>query len=389
VMTLGLYPLVYLPVAAALRSADPALEEASRSLGRGRIATFVRVTLPTARPAILGGSLVVCLTLLAEYGAFEILRFQTFTTTIFAEFQIGFNGPAASALSLALVVLGLLVLAGEGLIGGRRRGARISGARISRRPPHRHRLTATGRIGATAALLALIGLAVGMPVGTLVYWMRQSRATTLPGTSIVSAALHTAGYSAAAAVVSTALALPVALYTIRRGGRAAAILQRSTLLVQALPGLVIALALVFYAIHYAPGLYQSPELLVVAYAILFFPIALIAVRASVAHAPVRLEEVARSLGQRPLKVLLRVTIPLIAPGLVAAFCLVFLTAVTELTATLVLIPTGVQTLATQFWAYQSDASYGAAAPYAAALVAIAAVPSIIVSRWFDRREYGK
>jgi iron(III) transport system permease protein len=380
VMTLGLYPLVYLPVAAALRSADPALEEVSRSLGHGRIATFVRVTLPIARPAILGGSLVVCLTLLAEYGAFEILRFKTFTTTIFAEFQIGFNGPAASALSLALVVLGLLVLAGEGLIGGR---GRVSGRQAARKP-RRHRLGLGAKIFGSLALTALIGLALGMPVGTLIYWMRQSHATTLPGSSMLSAALHTAAYSASAAAVATLLALPVALFTVRRGGRPAAILQRSTLIVQALPGLVIALALVFYSIRYAQFVYQSPELLVAAYAILFFPLAFVAVRASVAQAPPRLEEVARSLGQRPTKVLIRVTIPLIAPGLVAAFCLVFLTAVTELTATLVLIPTGVQTLATQFWAYESDASYGAAAPYAAALVAIAAIPSLLIGRWFER-----
>jgi iron(III) transport system permease protein len=380
VMTLGLYPLVYLPVAAALRSADPALEETSRSLGRGRVATFLRVTLPITRPAILGGSLVVCLTLLAEYGAFEILRFKTFTTTIFAEFRIGFNGPAASALSLALVVLGLLVLAGEGLIGGRGRVTSRPAARRARR----HRLNLTAKVLGTLGLVALIGLALGMPIGTLVYWMRQSNNTTLPGTSMLSDALHTAAYSASAAAVSTLLALPVALFTVRRVGRAAAVLQRSTLIVQALPGLVIALALVFYSIHYAPAIYQSPELLVAAYAILFFPLAFVAVRASVAQAPPRLEEVARSLGRRPASVLIRVTIPLVAPGLAAAFCLVFLTAVTELTATLVLIPTGVQTLATQFWAYQSDASYGAAAPYAAALVAIAAIPSLLIGRWFER-----
>lgn len=381
VMTLGLYPLVYLPVAAALRSVDPALEEAARSLGRGRLATFARVTLPALKPALLGGSLVVCLTLLAEYGAFEILRFKTFTTTIFAEFQVGFDGPAASALSLALVVLGLIVVSAEGLVGGRRRISR-DGPQAARKPV-RHRLGAW-TVPALLGLTGLAGLALGMPIGTLVYWMRRSHSTTLPGASTLDAALHTAGYAAAAAALATVLALPVALYTVRRGGRFAAILQRSTLLVQALPGLVIALVLVFCAIRYAPWLYQTPELLVVAYAVLFFPLALVAVRASVAQAPTRLEEVARSLGRRPISVLLRVTVPLLAPGLAAAFCLVFLTAVTELTATLVLVPTGVQTLATQFWAYESDASYGAAAPYAALLVAIAAIPSFLIGRWFDR-----
>jgi iron(III) transport system permease protein len=389
VMTLGLYPLVFLPVAAALRGADPAQEEVARSLGHGRVRTFARVTLPSLRPALLGGGLVVCLTLFAEFGAFEILRFQTFTTTIFTEFQIGFNGPAASALSLALVALGLIVLGAEGLLGSGRGGRHSEGGRVLAATRQASRMPIRRRLGGWTApvliaLAALAALALGMPAAALTYWMTQSHQTTLPGVSMVAAAAHTAAYSAAAAALATILALPVALYTVRRGGRAAAILQRSTLVVQALPGLVIALAAVFYAIHYAPWVYQTPELLVVAYAILFYPLAFVAVRASVVLAPPRLDEVARSLGRRPAAVLLRVTIPLIAPGLAAAFCLVFLTAVTELTATLILVPTGVQTLATQFWAYQHDASYGAAAPYAVALVAIAAIPSYLIGRWFDR-----
>jgi iron(III) transport system permease protein len=102
------------------------------------------------------------------------------------------------------------------------------------------------------------------------------------------------------------------------------------------------------------------------------------------RAPPALEEVARSLGQRRLAVLRRVTLPLIGPGLAAAFCLVFLSAVTELTATLILIPTGVQTLATQFWAYQQNLSYGQAAPFALAIVIIAAIPSYVLGRFFDR-----
>ena len=81
----------------------------------------------------------------------------------------------------------------------------------------------------------------------------------------------------------------------------------------------------------------------------------------------------------------RVTLPIIAPGVVAAFCLVFLSAVTELTATLVLVPTGVQTLSTQFWAYQSNTAYGAAAPYAAVIVVLASVPSVVLGAWFTRR----
>jgi iron(III) transport system permease protein len=92
VMTLAVYPLVYLPVAASLRNADPGQEEVARSLGLGRAATFWRVTLRQARGAILGGCLLVALVMLAEYGAFEIPGYQTFTTEIFTEFNVSFNG---------------------------------------------------------------------------------------------------------------------------------------------------------------------------------------------------------------------------------------------------------------------------------------------------------
>jgi iron(III) transport system permease protein len=117
---------------------------------------------------------------------------------------------------------------------------------------------------------------------------------------------------------------------------------------------------------------------------MFFPLALVCVRASVAQSSVSLEEVAGSLGVRRLPAVLRVTLPLIAPGIGAAFCLVFLSAVTELTATLILIPTNAETLATQFWAYQQNLSYGQAAPFALVIIAIAAVPSYVLGRFFDR-----
>jgi len=152
---------------------------------------------------------------------------------------------------------------------------------------------------------------------------------------------------------------------------------------------VVAVSFTYALERYAAGtLYQSSLILMVAYAIMFFPLALVAVRASVARAPVGLEEVGRSLGKGRLSVLGRVTLPLLAPGLAAAFCLVFLESVTELTATLLLRPTNTETLATQFWAFTSNVSYHQAAPYAAVMVAVAAVPSYVLGRWFDRMPAG-
>jgi iron(III) transport system permease protein len=381
VMTLAVYPLVYLPVAASLRAADPGLEEAARSLGQGPVRTFWRVTVRHTRGAILGGCVLVALAILAEYGAFEILGYQTFTTEIFTEIN-EFNVPTACALSLVLLVLGALVLGGDSMARGKGRTVR-TGA-FAQRANRRHRL-GRGTLPVLAGFTLLTGLALGVPVGASFYWMFEGGAKAFGGVSMLDAGWHTAVYCASAAAIATVAALPVALLAVRHGGRGARLLERSTYLVMAMPGLVIAFALSYYSERYAGGFgFQTAPLLVLAYVILFFPLALVGVRASVAHAPASLEEVARSLGLRRPAVFARVTLPLVAPGLAAAFCLVFLAAVTELTATLILVPSGVQTLATQFWQYQTNLSYGQAAPFALAIMAIAAVPSYLISRYFDR-----
>jgi iron(III) transport system permease protein len=382
VMSLAVYPLVYLPVAASFRNADPAQEEVARSLGLGRLATFWRVTVVQARLAILGGCLLVALVMLSEYGAFEILGFKTFTTEIYTEFLAGFNSPAACALSLVLVALSLIVLAGEGVARGKGRVSRAGP--LAARIAHRHSL-GRARLPVLAGFVVLVGLALGVPVGAIIYLLLRGGNSTLPSASILSAAGHTAFYAAAAGIVSTVVALPVALLSLRHRGRAPQAIERSIYLVLGIPGLVIALALSYFSERYAAGfLYQSSIMLIGAYALMFLPLALVAVRASVAQAPPRLEEVGRSLGRSRLEVLWRVTVPLVAPGLAAGFCLVFLSAVTELTATLVLIPTGAQTLSTEFWAFQTNLSYSQAAPYAGLMILIAAVPSYVLGRWFDR-----
>ncbi len=386
VMTLALYPLVYLPVAASFRNADPVQEEVARSLGLGRLRTFWRVSLGQARIAIVGGCLLVTLMLLAEYGAFEILGYQTFTTEIFTEFLTGFDQAAACALSIVLVIGSLFVLTGDVFLRGGRmgRGGISRTGPLARRVARRHDL-GRARIPVIIALAVLVAGALGVPLGEIVRLMIAGGQSTLPSASIAAAAGWTVLYSGTAAAISTAMALPVALLTMRHPTPARLMLERSTYIVLAIPGLVIALALTFFSERDLGGFaYQSSYLLVAAYAIMFFPLALVGVRASVAQSPLSLEEVARSLGQRKAAVLRRVVVPLVGPGLAAAFSLVFLSAVTELTATLILRPPGVETLATQFWVFQTNLSYGQAAPYAAIIVGIAAVPSYVLTRWFDR-----
>jgi iron(III) transport system permease protein len=386
VMTLAVYPLVHLPVAASLRNADPAQEEMSRSLGVGAWRTFWRVTVGQARGAILGGCVLVSLVMLSEYGAFEILSYRTFTTEIFTEFHV-FDLSGAAALSLVLVGLSIVVVGGDLRLRTRGQVARTgaNAQRLATRQP-----LGLATVPVLLGFVTLVGLAIGVPIGASIHWMVQGGAPALTGVSLVSATTHTALYAAGAGLFATVAALPIALLSVRHPSGVANLLERSTVLVLAMPGLVIALALSYFIENYAHGfLYQSPWLLTLAYAILFFPLALVAVRASVARAPVRLEEVGQSLGRGRLAVLARVTLPLIAPGLAASFSLVFLSVVTELTATLILIPTGVQTLATQFWAYQQNLSYAQAAPFALLMMGIAVVPSVVLGRWFDSGPFGQ
>jgi iron(III) transport system permease protein len=277
------------------------------------------------------------------------------------------------------VCLGLLALLVEGLV-PRRTSARIAPRRTVT-PTRLGSMT----IPVLLALGGLVALGVGVPIVTIFYWIAQSQHTTLPATATLASATGTTlTYSAWGAALAVVLALPVAMITFRRSSVTRNVLERSTYVTKALPGVVIALSLVFFATRYVYGLYQTSLLLVIAYAILNFPLALVCIKASVAQVPPRLTDVGRSLGRGPVSVFVRVTLPLLAPGLLAGFCLVFLTAVTELTATLVLAPIGVETLATQFWAFQQNVAYGAAAPYALVMVALALIPGVLLGLWFDR-----
>ena len=230
-----------------------------------------------------------------------------------------------------------------------------------------------------AALTVLAGASLGLPFATLVYWTERGSSAAISG-DLFSAAATSLELGLAAAALTTLLAMPVAILAVRFASPFATLVERSTYLAYGLPGIVVGLALIVVCINFVPGVYGTTAVLLVAYAILALPLALVAVRGALAQAPPVHEEVARSLGLRPWAARLRVTLPAILPGLGAAAALVFLATVTELTATLLLAPIGTNTLATGFWSSASTLSYAAAAPYAALMVLISAVPTYLLTR---------
>jgi iron(III) transport system permease protein len=333
--------------------------------------------LPQLRLAVLGGGLLIRVHLLAEFGAFAMLRFDTFTVAIFQQFQVTFDGAAGSMLAGVLVLLCLVLLVAE----ARARGS----ARFSRIGAGAPRATTPIRLGhnmitAQAALAALAVLALGVPVWTILHWLWIGGAEVWVLDDIVTALGQTLGLATVAAVLTTVLAFPVAWVAVRSRGVLARAVEGANYVTSSLPGIVTALALVTVTIHLARPLYQSIALIVVAYVLLFMPRALVNVRAGLAQVPPSLEEASRSLGSSPSATFLRVTLRLTAPAAAAGASLVFVAVATELTATLLLAPTGTRTLSMRFWSLSSELDYAAAAPYALVLVVLAIPVTLVLLR---------
>ncbi|GAA1283538.1 iron ABC transporter permease [Planotetraspora silvatica] len=377
VTTLSYYPLVYLPVAAMLRGVDQALEEQSRILGNGTWRTFGRIVLPQLRPAMSGGALLVALHLLAEFGALQALRFDTFTTAIYDQYQSTFNGAAATTLAGVLILLCLVTLGCDLGLTGRARLARVG--RGAARPAITHRL-GHATPAAFAGLVLLAAAALGVPLGCIAFWLLTSTSTAFPAGELWQTTSTSIILALLGAAVTITLAFPVAWLSIRRPGRLSRLVERSTYLGNSLPGIVVALALITIAVRYLPSLYQSTAMLLTAYAVLFMPRAMVSLRAALRQTPPEFDDVARSLGVRPAAVLLRVTLPLIARGVGAGSALVFLAVITELTSTLLLAPIGTRTLATQFWSGSTSINYGQAAPYALLMILVSAPAAYLLTR---------
>ena len=367
-LALATYPYVFLLVAGALRRSDRAVEEAARSLGRSRAQVFRLVTQPMLRPAIGGSALLVALYALSDFGVVSLMRFDALTRAIFLQYGAAFDRTPAAVLALVLVVLTTVVLITESRA-SRRAGARASSA--SARPAEPIPL-GRWKAPAVAFLGLVVGAALVLPVAVLVWWLLRAASVGDAFSNVVGPGLNSLVASLLAAGVATLAALPAAILAVRWRGRWTGLVERASYAGNALPGVVIALALVFFAARYAEPLYGTLALLVIAYVIRFLPQALTAAGEAMRRADVRLEEAARGLGRGRLRTLLSVTAPLVTPTLLAGATLVFLSTMKELPATLLLRPIGFDTLATEVWTATGVSAYSQAAAPALTLIVLAA-----------------
>jgi iron(III) transport system permease protein len=379
-LTLFTYPYVLLTVRGALRGIDPALEEASRTLGRGGWATFRTVTLPQLRPAIGAGGLLVTLYVLSDFGAVTLMRYSTLTQAIYVRYLSSFDRGAAGVLALLLVAMTVGVLVAES------RASRAQAAQFRRAHgsvPGKARVVPLRRWRwpAAAACLGVVGLALVVPLTVIGYWLVRGLAAGEPVALTLGATGRTVQAAALATLACVVAALPVAMWSVRYPSALSRLTERATYAGHALPGIVVALALVFLGIRVVPALYQTRAMLVAAYVVLFLPLAVGAIRAALLQVPPSVEEAARTLGHSRLSVLTRVVLPIARRGAVGGGALVFLTVVKELPATLLLAPTGFDTLATRVWSATNQAFFAQAAVPALTLLVLASLPlAVLVNR---------
>ena len=357
VLTMLGYPYVYLPVLARLSTTSPSLEEAARLLGSRPLRTVVRVVLPHIRDTVAAGTILVFLYVLSDFGAVALMRFDTITRAIFSSRL--FDRATSLTLGLVLAVLALAVAAIERTATPRRKVGPTIGKHQVRYPLGGAAIPSLGLLG------GVVGVALVAPVAVFVLWVVRGGSTVGVGYSgigdglgfLVRPSLTSAVASVAAGVTAAAITLPVSYAAARRRNWISGAAATSVTSVFALPGLVVALAVVFWAVR-APGplaaVYQSFPLLIFAYVLHFGAQSMRASQAAIADIPRRYDDAARTLGARAGRRFLTIDLPLVAPGLVTGGGLVLLSTLKELPATLLLAPIGFETLATRIWNAAED-----------------------------------
>lgn len=377
VLTLFTYPYIFLSIRAALHRFDPSIEEAARSLGYDGLQTFLKVTLPNLRPAITAGGLLVALYTLSDFGAVSLLRFNSFTRAIYVQYLSSFDRNVASLLSLALIVFTIILLLLERNSRGRGRPRYYRSSAGVAAPRKRIEL-ASRKWLALAFCGAVVLAALVLPTGVILYWLLRGLASGEPLAPVWAATLNSFRAGALAAVAAALLGFPIAFAAVRFGGKLMSLAARAVYLGYGLPGIVIALSLVFFGANFAPWLYQTLWMLVFAYVVRFLPQAMGAMQISLLQMNPRLEEAGHSLGLGNRAVFGRITAPIVRPGVLAGMALVFLTTVKELPATLLLSPTGFSTLATQIWSATDEAFFARAAAPALVLLTMSAFSIFLV-----------
>ncbi len=399
-LTLVLYPYVYLLARAAFLEQSAAMLEVSRSLGAGPWRRFLTVTLPLARPALIAGVSLVQMEALADYGVVQYFGVSTFTTGIFRVW-FGMNDATAAAQLAALSLLFVFALLTFERLSRRQARFHHTGQRVQRPP----RLALHGRWRGLATAACLIPLLFGflIPAGQLSVWAWRTASHQMDD-RFVDLAAHSLLLAGGAALLILLLALLLGYGQRLRPRPVVRLAVRGAGLGYAVPGTVIAIGVMlpFAALdrsidHWAragfgmsTGLLLSGTLfaLLFAYCTRFLPVALHSVEAGLGRIRPSMDDAARALGSRPRGVLWRVHVPILRGSLLTALLLVFVDVLKELPATLILRPFNFNTLAVRTYELASDERLADSATFALAIVLAGIGPVILLSRAISQARPG-
>ena len=393
VMSMTLYPYVYLLTRAALAEQAPETYDAARTLGAGRGRAFRRVLLPLARPSLAAGLALVMMETLTDFATVQYFNVQTVSVGVYLVWKGTFDSHSANQLSVLVLMFAVAVLAGERLMRGRARyhqnGGRGQGLQ-------RERLTGWRGWGATGLCVVALGAGFVVPVAQLLIWaigdaindpasVWDPRFADYLANSLVVALI--------AAVACVLLSLLMGHGLRMGGGRFVRAAAQLTTFGYAVPGAVVGIgvllafasldsALRAIGVEGGTGLLVTGSVLGILYAYLvrFLAPAYQAVDASFSKVSPTMTLSAMSLGANPIRILRRVHLPLVRPGVAVALMLVMIDAVKELPIVLMLRPVGFTTVSV--WVYQlaSENFWQRAALPALVIVAVAVVPVFFLFR---------
>lgn len=375
VLTLFTYPYVVLICSSALRNLDSTVEDAARSLGKNRFNVYTQVVIPRLKKPIIFSGLLVGLYVISDFGAVSLMRFSTLTKAIYSYYEFNINGDPVIFYSSILIVLALLIsFIQRG--SEEARSAKVSGTpKISEKT----NLSPRSKVLIYTFLSLVIFSGLILPISVLSYWLIRGLSAGNSVRAVFGGVVGSLSVSLLAALFSVIVSTPIIIMVSQYRSKFGNVLERIMLALYGLPHISVGVAILFITIKIFPSIYQSFTALIISYLIVFLPQAIGAGQASMEQVKSNYLDASAGLGMSKLKSFYRITLPLIYRGLFAGGALVFLSTMKELPQTLLLRPTGLNTMAIDIWSYASEGLFTQAAFSSFILLAISAIPTYILS----------
>ncbi len=376
VLTLITYPYIYIGLCATFRRFDFQMIDASRTLGASVPKTFSKIIFPLVMPTVASGSLLVSLYVLSDFGAVALLRFNTFTIAIFNRMYSSIGNYGVLEICSIAILFCFFILFIESR-------TRSNSRYFSNSNTANLKILDLGYWRWIILPFALIPSILGflLPVLVLIYWFISGvyfdNSFDNLFKNIFSDILSTILISFVSALIITLLAT-IAVLIIRKKIRIISfVLEKVSYIGLSLPGIVVAMSLVFFTINYIDIIYQTFIVLILGYLISFLPAVITPVKSSVSQIDPSLEEASYTLGKGKIMTFYNIIVKLSTPGVIYGGILVFILCLKELPLTLILSPLGFSTLATSIWSSASEAFFMDTAAASLILILIAGIPTYL------------